>query len=516
MELNEARHCVQDVGRIDITAEKKDCLTGICNKELASAFSLERCVWVPPADLMHELPKNFTMALLCATDVEHGVRRFYPLDSFEAFITKASVAGLALLDMFKGLGPEGRKSYRVMFQFFQRVRRRRERRRNRLLDETSLRVRRSGRRGAAEHSILPESVGLDAQGRGKSWTVGELIREGREEARACGVSSPTEGDCVHYGLVRAARRYPLPIGEDDVPSLIRRSLYDTILPNEDLEWRSNGPAGHNLRDLILERSLAALERHWGNESAEFNDWFSGPHNSFERQIFQRKRAPGGKLDRELVRRVLQDLGWDAYAYVSGCIIAFMDIFSDLISPPLTEPEKQRFHRMHLRQPYFGNFPFVLVAERFPYLNSILFGIWENGADHENLAVLYRLLAYYPEMAANRRATDRLRNERKKPGGKGYTLECSVNPESFEKTAGREQGREQGRVAQERVAEIAERVRLDRGFRCTCRQPAWDDRLVKLDYKGAVLSHFCDNCRFAATTTVTIEEMRRLAGELNES
>src|SRR5262249_35553021 len=172
--------------------------------------------------------------------------------------------------------------------------------------------------------------------------------------------------------------------------------------------------------------------------------------------------------------------------------------------PLTEAEQQRFEGMHFRQPYFGHMPFVLFADRFPFLHSVLFSIWEEGPDPTNLAVLYRLLDYYREMAVHRRAADQLRKARTKPAGQGQHLECAVTPEFLEGAAAGAQGRAPDPVAEERFAEIAEGVRRVRGVRCTCREPDWEDRAVTWDDGEAVLSHSCRACGLEAATTVTLE------------
>src|SRR5262249_19691549 len=189
----------RDWGHVEIAVVQENFLARAPDKSLAAAYSSELYTWVPSAELRPELPKDFTLSMLCSTELEHGLRRFYPIDSFEAFITKAFVAGLAVLDRIQGLGKEGRSSYRIMLRYYQRLRRRRERFGAPLLDESSLRVSRSGRRTVDEFSILPETVGLNARGEGARWNVGKLLREGREEAEAQGISRPREEACVHYG-----------------------------------------------------------------------------------------------------------------------------------------------------------------------------------------------------------------------------------------------------------------------------------------------------------------------------
>src|SRR5262249_15410822 len=232
----------------------------------------------------------------------------------------------------------------------------------------------------------------------------------------------------HLGFARAARNCPLHASDDEVRPLYRQALYALILPGGDKNWKSKGPGGHDLRELVLERFLAALDRHWGDDYDRYDNWLSGPNSNFELQIAQQKGARGGPLDRQIVRRVLQDLGWEAYPYVAGCLEAIMHVFHRLLPEPLTASEMRRFERMHFKQPYFGDLPFILFAQRFPFLDSILAQIWEEGPDPGNLGVLYRLLAYYGEMAVKRRETDRIMKARRAPGGGGYRLECPMHAE----------------------------------------------------------------------------------------
>src|SRR5262249_23928344 len=137
------------------------------------------------------------------------------------------------------------------------------------------------------------------------------------EALEQGLPDPTEQDCVQYGLLRAARLDPLEVREEEVPGLIRQALYESI-PVDALPNSSSNGRTHDPRDAVIERSLEALERHLGDKT-KFDAWFSGPKNSFVRQVAQQKQAPGGQMERDLVRRVLQDLGWDAYRYVGDCL-----------------------------------------------------------------------------------------------------------------------------------------------------------------------------------------------------
>jgi hypothetical protein len=536
VESKEERWHISQLGSVRIVAEEDDVLAEARVRGVVSQPSVTRYGWDPPADLRHQVPEGFAFALRCIRFPGDG-RWFYPIGSFDGFIAEAFVGGLALIDMIKGLGSEGRHAYRAMWQFFQRVRRTRERFSNDLLNATSLRVSHSGRGTSQEYSILPESVGLNAQGQGKPWSVSELLREGMAEAKVSGVSKPTEADCVHYGLVRAARLNPLDIPERDVRPLIRQALFESILLNDESAKAGNGSSEAVAREAVIERSLGAVQRHLGDRQAEYDNWFAGPKSSFIHQIAQQKRASGGPLARELVRRILLDLGWQAYDYVGDCLHAMMRVFQRLVPEPLTELEGQRFARMHLKQPCFGQLPLVLFHERFPFLRSILTTACEDPADREAVTILYRLLHYYGEMATKRRATDRLMKARKDARGHGYQGECSLNAEfdpQDSKGEGAEAASETGEdppgsegaethqetahgtsevTAADRFQEIAERVREEKGIRCGCHEPNWDARVVEMNDETAIISHDCGVCSCSATTTVSMTDLRKITMDL---
>jgi len=349
--------------------------------------------WIPPPELLAQLPPEFTLRLRCITAGD-GVRRFYPVDSFENFIAVVFAAGLAVLSVIKHLTPEQRQSYRAMYFLFQRVRRTQEHLKNALLNATSLRVSRVGGDLADERSILPETLGLDQQGQGEPWSVDRLIAEGRRAARDAGIAQPSEADSIRYGLFAAARMNPLTIPADKVPDIVRQALYTEIPVDEPLEPEEF--------DAVIERSLAAIHGHLTDPAAAFDAWFSGPKNSFVRQIAKRKLLPGGQLDQQVVRRALADLGWQAYRYVADCIHTVMRVIENLIPEPLTGTEQICFEQMHLNQPHFGNLPLVLLVERFPFSKEVIWDIFLNPGDQQAIGILHRLFDWYSDIARRRR------------------------------------------------------------------------------------------------------------------
>jgi hypothetical protein len=492
-------------GIVCVEAEGGACIDDLRKQGVVAASSVSRYVWRPAPELADQLPPSFSLAMHCMVAGEARSRWFYPIGSFERFITDAFAGGLALLCKIRDLGPEARYSYRAMWQFFQRVRRTREHLRNVLLNATSLRVSRSARGITRDYSILPASVGLNDRGEGTPWDVGRLLQEGAKEAKRRGVAAPREEHCVHYGLVQAARLNPLYLSEEQIPPLIRQALYETILV-DDLQ---DGGSMEDAHDLVLERSLQALWEHLGDRAARLDSWLLGPKNSFVRQLAQPKRAPGGTLERALVRRVLLDLGWDAYSYVAGCIHVMMHVFRKLLPEPLAEAEDHRFAQMYLKQAYIGGLPLALLIERFGFLQSVLWDIWEDLSGGDGPPVLHRLLAYYGEMAAARRAADRMMKGRKAAGSSGgYAVECPLDRAADLAT--------HEAAVPEQFQEIASLLRRDQNIRCRCNcaVPDWHDRVIGDPTDKVTLSHYCAGCGFETSTTVSMQDLQRLALQLH--
>src|SRR5262249_27355201 len=142
------------------------------------------------------------------------------------------------------------------------------------------------------------------------------------------------------------------------------------------------------REAVLDRSLEALERHLGDGAAEFDAWFAGPKNSLVRQLAQQKRAPGGQLERNLVRRMLQDLGWASYCSVADGVTVMMSVFQGPPPEPLTEAERLRFEQTYFKQSHFGQLPLVLLVERFGFLKSVLWDIGETPSNRRAISIFY--------------------------------------------------------------------------------------------------------------------------------
>jgi hypothetical protein len=497
-------------GRVEIVPDDPGVQDRLRALQPGVPLTLTRWRWVPPRSWANELPNEFDFSLRCLT-TDSG-RRFYPWLGIDGHLATAFAGGLAaLIEAFKLTG-EQRFSYRAQWLLFQRLRATRERLNNQLKHPSSLRVRRSGRGLEARDSILPESVGENDPASGKLWCLDRLLDEGRKEARERGVSKPSASDCVCYGLLRAARLNPLQPKTSDVPGLLRMALYDPPPPlklkAKDLKSKAKEKAAVTAQ--VIERVLEAVEPHLVDTSDHFLSWFQGPNNSFVAQIAKRVRAPGGALDRAVVCKVLSDEGWRAYQYVADCVHVALYRFRRLLPEPLNEVENRAFERMHLKQPFFGGLPSLMLAERFPQLNPILTDVWEEEDNGEAVAIMHRLLYYYSEMAAARRATDRLTQSRKAgTRNRGHItvdveLPSTVDEDfSSPKSASGEPS--------DVLDHVAERLRSRFGVSCRCQSSVWSLRSNEIEEEEdeADVVLYCRECNFEQDLRVSLRELREL-------
>jgi hypothetical protein len=179
-----------------------------------------------------------------------------------------------------------------------------------------------------------------------------------------------------------------------------------------IDWPSRPAAGQasarqqdRWTQQVLTRALSAIEKHLLDPSARFDAWFQGSHNSFVAQI-AKKKGEDGPLDRSLVRRVLQEIGWVAHRYVADAIEAMMVAFRSALPEPLDPEEEHWLRAMYIKQEYLASLPFSLLAVRSGIVMPAVWQVWANPGDRFHIGVFHRLLASYGEMASRRREHDR--------------------------------------------------------------------------------------------------------------
>jgi hypothetical protein len=375
--------------------------------------SLARGLWRPPEKIAPYLPEDFTVPLECYADVD-GLRRIVPACTFEELIDLGAVGGLAVIHGLRGFDTATDFSYRAMRLIFEHVRGRVHRgthgMKEHLLREFSysrdLYIRYKGRQVVSDRDVLPYNFGQTAQGEGQRWSVKHLTDVGRREAQAAGCRNPTSPHAIPWGVYEAAKLNPLEIPPEEVPALVRTAIFEVAPGQADPD--------PGLIEIVQERLLEAIDEHLDEPREDYDRWFTGPANSLVKQIAQQKKKPGGRLRQEEVRLALLHLGWHSYEYVGPCVHALMRTIKNAIRDPLNGQERQLFEHMHESQPYYGNLPVALLAERTHFLRRAVLAIWQEPENREHVQVLHRLLQYYAQMADKRRQADRESKARASP------------------------------------------------------------------------------------------------------
>lgn len=366
--------------------------------------SRARGEWRPPPRLLPFLPKDFKVPLECYTGAD-GLRRIVPCCNFEELIDLGAVGGLAVLHGLEGFDKARDATYHLMRLVHQHVcgrdylgtRGMKEHLTREFNYSRDLYVRRSGRVSDDERDVLPDNIGVTAHGEGHRLTVKQLTYRGRQAAHEAGHANPTNRSAIRFGLDLTADVDPPDVKPKEVPALVRRAIFDDDSQAE--------PPSPELIEIVKERLQDAIRQHHADSRDDFYHWFLGAKNSLVKQIAQQKGKRGGKLSRHDVRRVLLHLGLRAYEYLGPCVHALMRTIKNSIPQALNDQEKQLFEHMYESQPYYGNLPAAMLAERMPDIKLAVLKIWEEPQNHRHVRVLHRLLAYYAEMVRKRRQAD---------------------------------------------------------------------------------------------------------------
>jgi hypothetical protein len=406
-----------------------------------------------------------------------------------------------------------------MWHLFRYARSRREHLTGRFDSARSLWVVRRGRIGTTtgEESLL-EVLGENPGKAGRVWTPTDLLEEGARESGKQGVPSPDERDQIHYGLYHIACKNPVRLRrEDKVARLIRASLYAPVAAKPRAVRKAKQP----VLDKFAEVLLAKRKRSKGRDDDELDRWLLGPKNNIPAILAGQKRGPLGKvLPREVVRAALQDLGWDAYYYVGGCLQALLKVFMRLLPTPLGEEDVRVFEQMYLPQPHFGGLPFFLIAERFREVYPIIHQVWEHPEDRRAIGVMHRLLDHYSELASRRRRADRRIKdskvgERAVVGRPALTVSHEVTGvEPVAKPDLLVVGPANLRTYEEPLpffAEVAEKARAARAVKCRCTAGDWiatggQDEGAQ---GRATFTHYCRRCKERHETSFSLHELRGL-------
>jgi hypothetical protein len=428
------------------------------------------------------------------------MHRFGPAPSLQTFLLQASLGGLAVLATTKELGPEVRSTYDTMRLVFQQAPLLREHLARYFVTEVDLKIVAVEQEGRDRHDVLPDGIGMPPDGQGKRWSVAQLMKHGRQHATNLGESNADPARCIAAGLFVAASRDPLDPGaltEEKARVLVRIALFDLgpDVPAPDADTREG----------VTESFLAALEQHLPDDTETFNRFFFEGRDALIRRLAKQKRY-GGPYPRELVRKVLLDLVYDAYQSVGQCVGAQMRAFLRALPTPLDESESAWFKALYLGQPELGGLPLVMLRDRFTFLREAVLAVMNDPNEGRHLGVLLRLIHYYGEMVSLRREVDRSykrRSQHRNTKGQVARTDSLIDDAIVA-------GAEPPALEFQR---IAERLRQRRAITCECGLAGlWKAALhgERPGEESVEISLTCQACGAARTIETTREEIRSVA------
>lgn len=374
---------------------------------------VERARWGPPPELNELLEHDVHLPLDIYT-FEDEQRRVLVRGGFEPLLQVGPAIGAALMGELQQLSAADRSYHhgaRVMFRYARGFSHRSERGMRAHLTRqlrcgADLSVRRSARAvsGTPETSLIPRSVGFVGRGARASstWTITRLISKGRQLAIKMGQgASPNTETAIAFGFYAAAKLDPLIVeDEQQIDQLVKCALFDLEeLPS------SIDPA---LKRQVFERLAAALEKHRTDSPEEFDRWLYGAGSNLPKQLAKQRKSAGGVLNIDAVNGALLEIAWDSYASVGLCLHVLMRCVRHVLLSELelTEADMVIFDQTYQAQPYLAHLPLPLIVERMPFLRPALLEIWKHPVTQNEIPALHRMLAYYSQVAAERRGFDR--------------------------------------------------------------------------------------------------------------
>jgi hypothetical protein len=353
-------------------------------------------IWKPPYQLTRHLPDNFDVRLNC-WHLVGGARVFFPAASPLAFIVRAALASEL---MFADRGQFDKSTPYFSFGearlFFQYARHTQD-----YLGETrrlgqALNIVRSGRPDIATVDIVPDDVGIGPDWSGTRWSLATLKQEGLRAAQQAGVKNPTPDDLLSYGLYADAMLNPLNESNPAKAESIVRLAFFTC---GEAHTKIDSAAIEYVASQIKE----SLRDHLHDSTEKFDQWLEDPKSNLISRIAKRKDC---HLTRQEVRVAVTELGWIAFKMLAQCIDCFSCAFEAALPHQMTEAERTRFSQIFRAQSGLGNFPLLLLHERFQFLMPAILEMWNDPAAQRPTAVLLRMIWVYSQLVTNRRAADR--------------------------------------------------------------------------------------------------------------
>ena len=393
-----AESAITSWGTIEVEPLGSNQITGRTVGSPTLEVDFHKYEWRPSAEIREHLPEDYRVSLN-AMSCRGECRRLYPEDPDE-FVRNALLGGSAILTRVKHLDAEHRHTYnlmRLLFQYGPLVREALDRTFSRAVDLMVLGTLQQ-ELGCAD--VLPDSLGRNAAGKGKRWTIHRLIEAGQEEAKARELRRFSSTDIIRLGLHSAARRNPVDIGgltTEQAAGLLRLSLFDL--------GPANVPVDEATKAEVLGRLQDALERHLADSDEDFDEWFFQKRDGIVHQISKRKSGPG-PIDRAVVREVLLEAVFHSMQYMGQCVNAQMFDFVQAIQPPLSHDDRALFEVLYFAQPWLAGIPLAVVHRYFAPTREAIEDLWLDPRDPEKAGVLLRVLQYHGEMVSKRRQADR--------------------------------------------------------------------------------------------------------------
>lgn len=448
------------------------------------------CSWQPPYQIACQLPDSFSWTLHCMID-KGGFRRFYPAKPCKVFVFEASLVGHAILADRGKVAQDSNFSLHEARLFNQFSRCTRE-----YLGETIklgrlLNISPAGRPDAGTKDILPNDLELGATGSGQQRQVLLFKERGIEEAQSAGIAHPTPDQIAWYGLYDAALKAPLPATQAETEDLLKLAFY-TLGPDA----AKVVPAAV---DYVTKHVRASLKDHIDDSTEGFDRWIEDPKANLLSRLAKRKDC---RWSREELRRAMLELGWRSFRMLAQCTDACMKAFVASLPQPLTTEEKKLFARTYLAHRDFGGIPLVLLHDRFEVIKPAVLGIWNKPGSRKAVGVLRRLVWYYAEIVANRRAGDR--QYKRRSSQKNEDDRPAVDLPLFE------EAQATPHEADSEFKQIALRIARDNGHSCNFEGIPWDARLVDEGPRGVIIDITCPVRGFGETLSVSKETFAAIA------
>ncbi len=364
----------------------------------------QECGWRADLQLFPELAAFVVPFQLVS--IANIQQRLWPASGMSDYSVYSRRFGFEILTSTPAISADDREDFELMLKLNQRMPQTKAHLKRQFSSITELKIRPSGRIDRQnDKNILPANLGLKADGRGRKWSIDQLLEEGDkllESAPHVPVQSEETDDFrgqlrTAYGLMAAAEVNPLRLSAAKVKQLVRMALLDMspeIPPHpRQTEW------------FVTARLRALWNAHLGDSDSKFRNWFQGSRSNLVKALANLHGHQGGRLEREHVEWALLKLTGQGLWFAANCQHQFAAAVWATISPQFHQLDRVDFEQLYFPQPYLGGLTLPLIWERSHFLRPILTRIWSEPANRKLRPILWRMLDYYVQMVGARRLAD---------------------------------------------------------------------------------------------------------------